>query len=64
MADIKLESVADFIPESLTDLLRNQQVTRAGDGAPIDDGDEAPDDGPSTDDEAWFCRWDPWFSPL
>ena len=28
------------------------RVTRAGDGAPIDDGDEAPDDGPSTDDEA------------
>ena len=35
------------------------RVTRAGDGAPIDDGDEAPDGGPSTDDEAWFCRWDP-----
>ena len=35
------------------------RVTRAGDGAPIDDGDEAPGDGPSTDDEAWFCRWDP-----
>ena len=35
------------------------RVTRAGDGAPIDDGDEPPDDGPSTDDEAWFCRWDP-----
>ena len=35
-----------------------ERVTRAG-GAPIDDGDEAPDDGPSTDDEAWLCRWDP-----
>jgi len=35
------------------------RVTRAGDGAVIDDGDEPPDDGPSTDDEAWFCRWDP-----
>jgi hypothetical protein len=34
-------------------------VTRAGDGAPIDDGDEARDDGPGTDDEAWFCRSDP-----
>jgi hypothetical protein len=35
------------------------RVTRAGDGAPIDDGDEARDDGPGTDDEAWFCRSDP-----
>src|SRR5262249_23208468 len=26
---------------------------------PIDDGDEARDDGPGTDGEAWFCRSDP-----
>jgi len=26
MADFKSESVADFIPESLADLLRNQHV--------------------------------------
>src|SRR5215831_19497990 len=35
------------------------RVTRAGDGAPIDDGDEARDNGPGTDDEARFCRSDP-----
>ena len=35
------------------------RVTRAGDGAPIDDGDEARDDAPGTDDEAWFCRSNP-----
>ena len=33
------------------------RVTRGGDGVLMEDGDEAPDDGPSTDDEAWFCRW-------
>ena len=30
-------------------------MTRAGDGASIDDSDGARDDGSSTDDE-WFCR--------
>jgi len=30
MAEIKSESVADFIPESVADLLRNQQATHTG----------------------------------
>jgi hypothetical protein len=31
MAEIKSESVADFIPESVADLLRNQQGRSADD---------------------------------
>jgi hypothetical protein len=31
-------------------------VIRAGGGAPVDDTDEARDDGFSAVDEAWFCR--------
>jgi len=30
MADFKSESVADFIPESLADLLRNQHLSATG----------------------------------
>jgi hypothetical protein len=34
MAEIKSESVADFIPESVAALLRNQQVPIGADGNP------------------------------